>query len=171
MNHRYFGVVLTCSLAFAATACAIDSAEPSVQSAEAWQTADASADAATDAATDAGTDAPIATDASSGHLVHVDVGGADGFSFEPKEVTIHPGDKVVWTWTNGKHNVVSGKVTDGEGTADGVFCNPGGAACSEAPLKRAPNTYEHTFATVGDFSYFCAPHADMGMVGVIHVRP
>jgi plastocyanin len=92
-------------------------------------------------------------------------------SFEPKEVTVRRGSTVRWVWDGGRHNVVSGTVQDGEGLADGKFCNPGGATCDEAPLKGPPFTYEHAFSATGDFPYFCTPHVPMGMVGVIHVVP
>jgi plastocyanin len=92
-------------------------------------------------------------------------------SFSPVEVTLPVGGTVRWVWERGRHNVVSGNVVDGEGIADGKFCNAGGATCDEAPLQGPPYTYEHTFAAAGDYPYFCTPHVPMGMVGTIHVVP
>jgi plastocyanin len=92
-------------------------------------------------------------------------------TFEPSDVTIHPGDTVHWVWNRGRHNVVSGPVAGGAGVADGKFCNPGAASCSAAPLQAPPYTYDHTFTDAGDFPYFCTPHVAMGMVGTVHVVP
>jgi plastocyanin len=90
-------------------------------------------------------------------------------SYSPNEVTVHPGDTVRWVWDRGRHNVVSGPVTAGQGVADGKFCNPGAATCDHAPLQGPPYTYEHVFTDVGDYPYFCTPHVSMGMVGTVHV--
>jgi plastocyanin len=87
--------------------------------------------------------------------------------FAPAEVTIHVGQSVHWVWSNGKHNVVSGT----GGNADGKFCNGGNQGCDDAPLKKAPYTYDFTFTTAGDYPYFCSPHYAMGMKGVVHVLP
>lgn len=139
--------------------------------------ADEAASAATrNGAGDAG-DAPDASgdaaqpDGDSATTVTVDVGGSDGRSFEPKDVTIRVGSTVHWKWTMGRHNVVSGTVQDDVATPDGKFCNGDDASCEDAPVVRPPSAYDHTFTTAGDYPYFCAPHADMGMVGVVHVIP
>ena len=92
-------------------------------------------------------------------------------SFDPPDVTIHPGDTIHWVWNKGRHNVISGPVNGGAGVPDNKFCNPGAASCANAPLQAPPYTWDHTFHEVGDYPYYCAPHVAMGMVGTIHVVP
>jgi plastocyanin len=136
----------------------LSSVEPAVDAADGGATT-----------TDASTGADASTgDASTGVVVQVLVKRS---SYAPAELTIHRGDTVRWVWDAGRHNVVSGTVAGDQGTADGKFCNPGGATCADAPLHGPPFTYEHMFADVGDYPYFCTPHISMGMVATIHVVP
>ena len=144
-----------------------DAAKDSPVDAEAGSAEAGSADASIDAS-DAG-DGGL-PEGSTGHVVSVSVGGSDGFSFDPPQVTVHVGDSVAFTWTNGRHNVVSGTVVGGLGVADQAFCSPGAATCGDStPLRRAPFAFQHTFLQEGDFPYFCVPHASFGMTGVVHV--
>jgi plastocyanin len=92
--------------------------------------------------------------------------GQGGTKFSPKDVTIHKGDTVKWTWAASNHNVVSGS----NATADGTFCSPNDMNCAGAPLSNAGATYSHTFNAAGTFNYFCAPHAGAGMVGSVTVQ-
>ena len=84
------------------------------------------------------------------------------FAFQPAQITVSPGDTVVWEWSGaGLHTV-----TSGTGTADpnsGVEFNSGAAAVA------APFTFSHTFNSTGSFDYYCAPHLAFGMTGVINV--
>ena len=86
----------------------------------------------------------------------VEVGAGSGTSFGPEEVTIAPGDTVVWEWTGegGAHNVVA---------EDGAF-NSG------SPEEGSGITFEHTFQETGEFPYYCAPHEAVGMVGTVIVQ-
>ena len=86
----------------------------------------------------------------------VEVGAGSGTSFAPEEVTIAPGDTVVWEWTGegGAHNVVA---------EDGAF-NSG------SPEEGSGITFEHTFQETGEFSYYCEPHEAVGMVGTVIVQ-
>ena len=86
----------------------------------------------------------------------VEVGAGSGTSFGPEEVTIAPGDTVVWEWTGegGAHNVVA---------EDGAF-NSG------SPEEGSGITFEHTFQETGEFPYYCAPHEAVGMVGTVVVQ-
>ena len=86
----------------------------------------------------------------------VEVGAGSGTSFAPEEVTIAPGDTVVWEWTGegGAHNVVA---------EDGAF-NSG------SPEEGSGITFEHTFQETGEFPYYCAPHEAVGMVGTVVVQ-
>lgn len=90
-----------------------------------------------------------------------------GMAFSPATLTIKPGDTVTWTWNEGGHSVTSGT----DGVADGSFCSPSDARCSDGTLSSAGATYSHTFTTAGSFPYFCAAHFSIGMTGVINVVP
>ncbi len=73
------------------------------------------------------------------------------FAFVPKEITVAPGTKV--TWTN--HDETPHTI----------------AAADKSFLSKAMDTddrYEYTFASEGDFSYFCTLHPFM--TGIVHVR-
>jgi plastocyanin len=73
------------------------------------------------------------------------------FAFAPKEITVAPGTKVTWTNRDETPHTIS--------AADKTF------------LSKAMDTddrYEYTFASEGDFSYFCTLHPFM--TGIVHVR-
>ena len=73
------------------------------------------------------------------------------FAFAPKEITVVPGTKVIWTNHDETPHTIS--------AADKTF------------LSKAMDTddrYEYTFASEGDFSYFCTLHPFM--TGIVHVR-
>ena len=73
------------------------------------------------------------------------------FAYGPKEVTIAPGTKIVWT----NHDETPHTVTSN----DKSFASKG---------LDTDDTFEHTFANEGDFSYICTVHPFM--TGVVHVR-
>jgi plastocyanin len=73
------------------------------------------------------------------------------FAFAPKEVTIAPGTKVVWTNRDeAPHTVTSN---------DKSFNSKG---------MDTDDKFEHLFASEGDFSYICTVHPFM--TGVVHVH-
>jgi len=72
------------------------------------------------------------------------------FAFSPNSITISPGDTVIWT--------------NNDGTAHTVTGNNGSWGSGDLANGQ---TYSHTFATAGDFSYHCSIHTYM--TGVIHV--
>jgi plastocyanin len=80
------------------------------------------------------------------------------YKFTPAEVTINVGDKVVWTNTQGNHNV--------NGTKSAFPSNPE----SFGNNLGSGWTYEYTFNTAGTYDYQCDPHAGMGMVGKVIVK-
>ena len=83
-------------------------------------------------------------------------------TFEPKDIAVHVGDKVVWTTTKSINELHS--VTSGAPDAD-----PGKVFDSKLGLRDNGQTFEFTFATAGAFPYFCAVHpAEMrGTVTVV----
>ena len=78
------------------------------------------------------------------------------FEFDPASLTIEPGDTVVWTNEEGRHNVndrTPGSMPEGFGNAPSLELW----------------TYSFTFDAVGDYLYQCDPHAGF-MQGEVLVR-
>jgi plastocyanin len=73
------------------------------------------------------------------------------FTFAPKDITIAPGTRVVWTNRDETPHSVAGN--------DRSFASKG---------LDTDDTFEHVFATEGDFGYICTVHPFM--TGVVHVR-
>jgi plastocyanin len=73
------------------------------------------------------------------------------FAFAPKEITIAPGTKIIWTNRDETPHTVASN--------DKSFASKG---------LDTDDKFEHTFATEGDFSYICTVHPFMN--GVVHVR-
>jgi parallel beta-helix repeat protein len=72
-----------------------------------------------------------------------------GMRFEPRHVSVKPGDTVVWV---NEDNVVH-TVTSGTGTL------PNHTPLASSFLMRG-QTFRHTFAEAGRFEYLCLPHLD-----------
>ena len=73
------------------------------------------------------------------------------FAFVPKEITVTPGTKVVWT----NHDETPHQIN----------------ATDKSFASKAMDTddhFEYTFTTEGDFSYFCTLHPFM--TGIVHVH-
>lgn len=81
-------------------------------------------------------------------------------TFRPNDITIEAGDTVRWVYSSGSHTV-----TNGTGTGD-----PNAGTLFDAPLNGSNTSFEYTFNTPGDFDYFCRPHANFGMTGVVRVN-
>ena len=73
------------------------------------------------------------------------------FAYGPKEITISPGTKIVWT----NHDETPHTVTSN----DRSFASQG---------LDTDDKFEHTFASEGDFNYICTVHPFM--TGAVHVR-
>ncbi len=92
--------------------------------------------------------------------MNVDVDPANAFhQFVPGDVTINPGDTVVWTWRGNFHSVTSGD--PGTGVQSGLF---------NTNVHNSGFTFSFTFPDPGTFSYFCIPHREMGMSGNVIVN-
>jgi plastocyanin len=74
------------------------------------------------------------------------------FQFTPKEITVTPGTTI--RWINKDETPHTLKASDGSFVSKAMDTD---------------DKYEHTFATEGDFSYFCTLHPFM--TGVVHVHP
>ncbi len=97
--------------------------------------------------------------------------GPDGrLVFEPKEVEVAVGDTVVWEFKSAGHNVSavpkdSEKVSIPNG-AKSFASYESGDLYAVVPEGK---TYEHTFETLGEYTYVCIPHVASGMVGTVTV--
>ena len=80
-------------------------------------------------------------------------------SFSPDDITIEVGDTVRWVYGGGSHTV-----TNGTGTGD-----PDVGNLFDAPLNGSNTSFEFTFTTAGDVPYFCRPHVNFGMTGIVRV--
>ena len=73
------------------------------------------------------------------------------FAYGPKEITVAPGTKIVWTNHDQAPHTVTGNDTS--------FASKG---------LDTDDKFEHTFTSEGDFNYICTVHPYM--TGVVHVR-
>jgi plastocyanin len=101
-----------------------------------------------------------------GNIVDVQV-GTNMFNFTPKQVTIHVGDTVRWTWVSDVHTVTSGV----NGVADGKFCSPKDTSCTTPVPSNTGFVYQHTFTQAGTYPYYCVYHFAKGMTGEVIVLP
>lgn len=97
--------------------------------------------------------------------------------FEPAAVTVAAGETVVWRNTSSHAHTVTAYADgipaaaeyfasggyDGERAAERGWLDGGGGGLYEG------DTYEHTFAVPGEYRYFCIPHEQSGMRGVVTV--
>jgi plastocyanin len=97
--------------------------------------------------------------------VRVDVGGATDV-FTPANITVNPGDHVVWVWMGGFHSVTSGasaKFCD-SGTSDGIF-DSGTTATNVA--RGTAFSWKSPASSSTTIDYMCLPHCSVGMVGTV----
>ncbi|MBS0514908.1 MAG: cupredoxin family copper-binding protein [Proteobacteria bacterium] len=73
------------------------------------------------------------------------------FTYAPKEITVAPGTRIVWT----NRDEVPHTVTAKDKSVDSKAMDTG-------------DKFEYTFTQEGDFEYFCVVHPFM--TGVVHVR-
>jgi len=79
--------------------------------------------------------------------------------FSPSNLSITVGDEVIWSNTEGSHNV-NGKTSTFPNNPIS-FGNDLGSGW----------TYKFTFSTAGTYDYQCDPHGAMGMLGRVVVNP
>jgi plastocyanin len=103
--------------------------------------------------------------------------GMTSIDFEPRELTVRPGTEVIWRNTNSRTHTV----TAYEGTlpAGAEYFASGNFDSQTAAVNAYNNaleggivsegTYSHTFEVPGSYGYFCIPHRDADMAGVIEV--
>jgi len=86
--------------------------------------------------------------AAAGDVVSVDIAK---FAFAPKDITVAPGTKIVWTNRDETPHTVA--------RADKSFVSKG---------LDTDDRFEQTFSREGDFAYVCSVHPFM--TGVVHVH-
>ncbi len=78
--------------------------------------------------------------------------------FTPDDITINVGDTVVWTNSQGSHNV--------NGTQANFPANPEYFGNTVGPGW----VFSHIFTIAGDYDYRCDPHFSFGMTGKVKVK-
>jgi plastocyanin len=104
----------------------------------------------------------------------------DSLAFVPQEITIAPGDTVVWENVGSVgHSVTAYEDELPEGAAywasggfdaEGAARDAYSAGDPESGDVPGGESYEHTFETTGEYGYFCIPHEAAGMVGTVVVQ-
>jgi plastocyanin len=100
----------------------------------------------------------------------------DDLVFDPEDITIAPGDTVVWENVGETGHTVT--AYEDEIPDDAEYFASGGFDSEQAARDGYPDegdipggeSYEHTFETEGEFGYFCIPHESAGMVGSVTVQ-
>lgn len=133
------------------------------------------------------TDTPAATQPANGpaageaapitgttHVVRM-VGDAQGYRFEPRELTIRAGDGVRWEMiSGGPHNVKFLEARIPQGAQAQLVANmPNQMSLLSSPFfMNQGETYTVSFANVpaGEYHYECTPHVQMDMFGTITVQ-
>jgi plastocyanin len=108
------------------------------------------------------------------HTVRM-VGDAQGYRYEPANITVRRGDAVKWVMVSGgPHDVDFDENAIPAGAATQLAANmqnsPGGLS---SPMMMNPNEeYTVSFAGVpaGAYNYVCKPHLAMNMKGVVTVQ-
>lgn len=100
----------------------------------------------------------------------------DQLVFDPEELTIAPGDTVVWENVGNVGHSVTAYEEDIPEEAE--YFASGGFDGEQAARNGYPSqgdipggeSYEYTFEVTGTYEYFCIPHESVGMVGTITVQ-
>ncbi|WP_458206690.1 cupredoxin domain-containing protein [Haladaptatus sp. NG-SE-30] len=101
----------------------------------------------------------------------------DANRFKPETVTVHVGDTVVWRNTGYAPHTVTAyedKLPTGSTYfASGGFTSESAArngASTGAGILDGGDEYEHTLEMSGTYAYFCIPHEQAAMTGVVVVE-
>jgi plastocyanin len=108
----------------------------------------------------------LAANPASADSVTVKMGSSKGLVFDPKVVTVKPGDTVKWEVGNlPPHNVVFDAVPNQDKELATKLSHKG--------LEGAGKSFEVTIpadAPAGEYTYYCLPHRGAGMVGKVVVQ-
>ncbi|MFB6149204.1 MAG: plastocyanin/azurin family copper-binding protein [Halobacteriales archaeon] len=131
--------------------------------------------AAGGAAAVGGVGSAAAQETKSGGTTHT-VEMTDQLVYEPKKITIAPGDTVEWKNVGSVGHSVTAYEDKIPKNAD--YWASGGFKSEQAARNAYPQegniaggeSYKHTFETTGTHEYFCIPHEAVGMVGSVVVE-
>jgi len=104
------------------------------------------------------------------------VGDAQGYRFEPANITVKQGDGIKWIMVSGgPHNVAFDAATIPADVKPQLDANMGTDKMGElsSNMKMNPNeTITVSFANIkpGKYPYHCVPHIAMNMKGVVTVQ-
>lgn len=160
-------------LAVAATAITLGACAGGDKAAESTTTDTAAAVATPAATTPAGT-ATAAPITGTTHEVKM-IGDAQGYRFEPANITVKPGDGIKFTMiSGGPHNVAfdpASVAADVKGQLDANISEKMGEL-SSAMKMNAGESITVSFGNIkaGTYQYHCTPHLAMGMKGVVTVQ-
>jgi plastocyanin len=90
-------------------------------------------------------------------------------SFEPRSVSIHAGEAVLWHNGSLIWHTVTADPAQAKRPEDVAL--PAGAAAFDSDKVPAGDSYRQVFAVPGTYRYFCRPHELKGMVGEVVVLP
>lgn len=96
------------------------------------------------------------------------VHATDAPAFEPAEVRIPQGGKVVWKNSSALVHTVTDDPRVANDPADAIL--PEGAQPWDSGELRPGQTYSRRFDVPGTYRYFCKPHENHRMVGTIVVE-
>jgi plastocyanin len=81
------------------------------------------------------------------------------YAFTPRDVVISIGETVTWTWVDGFHTTTNGANSD----------DPNAGLLWDSFLFSGQKTASFTFATAGQYPYFCRFHDALDMKGTVKV--
>jgi len=170
---RFYGIALAAS-AVVLGACAGGAKNAGVTTAVGVDTTGASATPSTTTPPAPGGTASMAAITGTTHEVKM-IGDAQGYRFEPANITVKAGDGIKFTTINGgPHNVAfdpANVPTDVQGQLDANISEKMGQLSSA--LKTNPGeSVTVSFANIkaGKYPYHCTPHLALGMKGEITVQ-
>ncbi len=103
------------------------------------------------------------------------IGDANGYRYDPAEITVKPGDGIRFVnVSGGPHNVAFDAATVPAGVQDQLWANMPNGYDGSGPIMTVPNeTWTLSLGGIapGTYPYHCIPHLAMGMKGVIIVEP
>lgn len=162
---RFYGLAL--ASAFILGACG--GGDSNTQTADSAAMPPAGADAGT-----AGATAAMAPITGTTHTVRM-LGDAQGYRFDPAQLTIKAGDGVKWEMVSGgPHNVAFDPAKVAAAAKGQLMANmPNQMGEMSSPMfMNAGESYTISFANIpaGTYDYVCTPHLMNGMVGAITVQ-
>ncbi|MEP7347843.1 MAG: plastocyanin/azurin family copper-binding protein, partial [Gemmatimonadaceae bacterium] len=102
------------------------------------------------------------------------IGDAQGYRFEPANVTVKAGDGIKFVMvTGGPHNVAFDAATVPADSKDQLFANMPNAVDGSSPMMMNPNeawTLSLGNIKPGKYPFHCTPHLAMNMKGEITVQ-